>query len=254
MLWVPGGSFRMGSADFYPEERPVHRVTVDGYWIDVHPVTVAGFRRFVKATGHVTSAETAPDPADYPGADPELLVPGSLVFQPTSGPVALNDFRNWWAWVPGADWRHPEGPGSTLDGRQRHPVTHVAYADALAAALEQITAQPAALRQKMHFTSHHVKVACADPPAISNELPCLLGDLVCGLQKFIDLRYLGHSHELHIPAGAQSSDLTTAVLPRFRRKLIHVTRKRTAKVNQRVGRYPPRSIEGKAFPDHWAAA
>jgi formylglycine-generating enzyme required for sulfatase activity len=129
---IPAGSFRMGSADFYPEERPVHRVDVDGFWMDAHPVTVAEFRRFVKATGHVTLAEVAPDAADYPDADPALLVPGSLVFRRTEGPVPLDDFRHWWAWTPGADWRHPAGPGSTVDGRQRHPVTHVAYADALA--------------------------------------------------------------------------------------------------------------------------
>jgi sulfatase modifying factor 1 len=132
MVWLPGGSFRMGSADFYPEEQPVHDVGVDGFWMDEHPVTVAQFRRFVKATGHVTDAERAPDPADYPDADPALLVPGSLVFHRAAGPVALDDFRNWWAWVPGADWRHPEGPHSTVDGRQRHPVTHVTYADAIA--------------------------------------------------------------------------------------------------------------------------
>ena len=130
MTWVPEGTFAMGSEDFYPEERPVHRVSVDGFWMDEHPVTVAEFRRFVKATGHVTEAERAPDPADFPDADPELLVPGSLVFAPPAGPVPLDDFRNWWAWVPGADWRHPDGPGSTLDGRDRHPVTHVAAADA----------------------------------------------------------------------------------------------------------------------------
>jgi formylglycine-generating enzyme len=132
MVWVSGGDFLMGSDDFYPEERPVHRVNVDGFWMDEHPVTVAEFRRFVKATGHVTWAERAPDPDDYPDADPELLVPGSLVFQPTSGPVDLSDYRNWWTWAPGADWRHPEGPESTVHGRELHPVTHVAYDDALA--------------------------------------------------------------------------------------------------------------------------
>jgi formylglycine-generating enzyme required for sulfatase activity len=129
MTWVPEGTFAMGSEDFYPEERPVHRVSVDGFWMDEHPVTVAEFRRFVKATGHVTEAERGPDAADYPDADPELLVPGSLVFVAPAGPVPLDDFRNWWAWMPGADWRHPDGPGSTLDGRDRHPATHVAYAD-----------------------------------------------------------------------------------------------------------------------------
>jgi formylglycine-generating enzyme required for sulfatase activity len=131
MRWLPGGTFLMGSEDFYLEERPVREVAVDGFWIDEHPVTVGEFRRFVTATGHVTWAEIAPDPAAYPGADPELLVPGSLVFSSTTGPVPLDDYRNWWAWTPGADWRHPEGPGSTLDGRDRHPVTHVAHADAV---------------------------------------------------------------------------------------------------------------------------
>ena len=130
MVWIPGGDFLMGSSDFYPEERPVHRVAVDGFWMDEHPVTVAEFRRFVKATAHVTWAELAPDPRDYPDADQELMVPGSLVFHPTSGPVDLSDYRNWWSWIPGAEWRHPEGPESTLHGRERHPVTHVAYSDA----------------------------------------------------------------------------------------------------------------------------
>ncbi|MBB4664591.1 formylglycine-generating enzyme family protein [Conexibacter arvalis] len=132
MVWIPGGTFLMGSDDFYPEERPAHRVAVDGFWMDEHPVTVAAFRRFVKATGYRTVAEHAPDPADYPDADPALLVPGSLVFRQTDGPVPLDDLRRWWAWTPGADWRHPEGPGSTTHGRERHPVTHVAYEDAAA--------------------------------------------------------------------------------------------------------------------------
>jgi len=130
MAWVPDGEFQMGSNDFYPEERPVHEVGVDGFWMDEHPVTVAEFRRFVKATGYVTWAERAPDPADYPEADLEILVPGSLVFHRTSGPVDLDDYRNWWSWTPGAQWRYPEGPESTLHGRERHPVTHVSYADA----------------------------------------------------------------------------------------------------------------------------
>jgi formylglycine-generating enzyme len=129
MTWVPGGTFLMGDERFYPEERPVHRVTVDGFWMDEHPVTNAEFRRFVKATGYVTMAERPPDPADYPDADPALLVPGSLVFQRSSGPVDLRDYRNWWAYVPGACWRRPEGPGSSLDGRERHPVVHVAWRD-----------------------------------------------------------------------------------------------------------------------------
>ena len=132
MAWIPGGAFRMGSDQHYPEERPVHDVAVDGFWMDEHQVTVAEFRRFVKATGHVTVAERALDAADYPEADRELLVPGSLVFRRTRGPVDLDDYRNWWHWVPGAQWRHPEGPGSDLTGRDRHPVTHVAYEDATA--------------------------------------------------------------------------------------------------------------------------
>ncbi|HSS35247.1 MAG TPA: formylglycine-generating enzyme family protein, partial [Patescibacteria group bacterium] len=132
MAWIPGGSFRMGSDAFYAEERPVHTVSVDGFWMDDHQVTVAEFRRFVKATGHVTEAERAPGADEYPDADPALLVPGSLVFRPTRGPVDLTDYRNWWEWVPGADWRHPEGPGSSVDGRDRHPVVHVAWSDVTA--------------------------------------------------------------------------------------------------------------------------
>ena len=107
-------------------------MSVDGFWMDEHQVTVAEFRRFVKATGHVTVAERALDPADYPDALPELLVPGSLVFRRTAGPVDLDDYANWWHWVPGAQWRHPEGPGSTTSGRELHPITHVAYEDATA--------------------------------------------------------------------------------------------------------------------------
>jgi sulfatase modifying factor 1 len=132
MAWVPAGTFAMGSADFYPEEAPVREVSVDGFWIDEHPVTVAEFRRFVGDTGHITFAELAPAAADYPDADPELLVPGSLVFRPTGGPVDLRDYRNWWHWTPGAFWRRPEGPKSNVGGRERHPVVHISYADALA--------------------------------------------------------------------------------------------------------------------------
>jgi formylglycine-generating enzyme len=130
MAYVPGGTFVMGSKDFYPEERPVHRVAVDGFWMDRTPVTVAQFRRFVKATGYVTVAERPLDPADYPDADPALLVPGSLVFQPTRGPVDLRDVSNWWRYLPGARWDRPEGPGTDTYSRARHPVVHVAYEDA----------------------------------------------------------------------------------------------------------------------------
>lgn len=130
MTWVAPGSFLMGSGDFYPEEGPVRTVTCAGFWIDQHPVTVADFARFVRTTGYETSAERAPDPADYPGADPAVLVPGSLVFRKATGPVDLRDLHNWWEWVPGANWRRPEGPGSNIGGRERHPVVHIAYADA----------------------------------------------------------------------------------------------------------------------------
>jgi len=130
MALVPAGEFLMGAEDFYPEERPVHRVAIDPFRIDTAPVTVAEFRRFVKATGYVTAAERPLDPADYPGADPDLLVPGSLVFTPTRGPVDLRDVSNWWRYVPGARWDRPEGPGSDTYTRARHPVVHVAHEDA----------------------------------------------------------------------------------------------------------------------------
>jgi formylglycine-generating enzyme len=132
MVELPGGTFRMGSDRFYPEERPVREVTVRAFSIDRHAVTVAEFRRFVKATGHVTWAEQAPRAEDYPDADPEDLVPGSLVFRKTAGPVDPRDVRNWWSWTPSADWCHPEGAGSNVGGRELHPVTHVSHADAFA--------------------------------------------------------------------------------------------------------------------------
>jgi formylglycine-generating enzyme len=130
MVAIPGATFRMGSEDFYPEERPVRAVTVAGFWMDEHPVTAAEFRRFVRQTGYVTLAERPVDAADYPDADPALLVPGSLVFRKTSGPVPLDDVRSWWAYTPGASWRRPAGPGSTINGHDRHPVVQVAYEDA----------------------------------------------------------------------------------------------------------------------------
>ena len=123
MAWIPGGTFRMGSDGFYPEERPVHDVEVDGFWMDDHPVTVAEFRRFVKATGHVTLAEVPPDAAEYPDADPALLVPGSLVFHRTRGPVDLDDYSNWWSWVPGAAVAPSRGSGQH-PRRPRAPSHH----------------------------------------------------------------------------------------------------------------------------------
>jgi formylglycine-generating enzyme len=132
MEWIAGGTFTMGSDRHYPEEAPAHKVTVDGFWIDRWPVTNALFREFVDATGHVTLAEQVPNAADYPGAQPELLVPASAVFRKPAGRVDLRNQYNWWVYVPGADWRHPQGPDSALDGLDDHPVVHVAYADAAA--------------------------------------------------------------------------------------------------------------------------
>ncbi|KEF43330.1 MAG: gliding motility-associated lipoprotein GldK [Cyanobium sp. CACIAM 14] len=132
MVWIPGGCFSMGSDAHYPEEAPAHRVRVGGFWIDRAPVTNAQFLKFVKATGHVTLAEQTADPALYPGALPELLAPASIVFVPPPGPVGTGDHYRWWQYVKGADWRHPEGPGSSIRGREHHPVVHVAHRDAAA--------------------------------------------------------------------------------------------------------------------------
>ena len=120
----------MGSEEHYPEEAPIREVTVGAFWMDNHPVTNLEFLRFVKATGHETWAERAPDPTDYPGAKPDMLFAGSVVFQKSSGPVDLRDHHNWWRWTRGADWRHPHGPESSLAGRERHPVVHVSFGDA----------------------------------------------------------------------------------------------------------------------------
>lgn len=117
---VPGGIFSMGSDRHYPEERPVHSVRVGAFWIEPTAVTNHKFGAFVAATGYATVAERPLDPAQYPGADPAMLVPGSLVFRKTRGPVYTRDFRHWWRWTPGASWRRPEGPGSDLEGREDH--------------------------------------------------------------------------------------------------------------------------------------
>ncbi|HEX2402718.1 MAG TPA: SUMF1/EgtB/PvdO family nonheme iron enzyme, partial [Mycobacterium sp.] len=132
LVELPGGSFRMGSTQFYREEAPIHTATVAAFAVERHPVTNAQFAEFVADTGYVTVAEQPPDPALYPGAAPQDLVPGALVFRPTDGPVDLRDWRQWWAWVPGADWRHPFGPDSSVEDRLDHPVVQVAYPDAAA--------------------------------------------------------------------------------------------------------------------------
>lgn len=131
MIWLPGGTFRMGSNDHYPEEAPVHTVSVDPFWIDPIPVTNRQFAAFVAATGHRTTAEIAPRAEDYPGALPHLLRAGSLTFNQPRAPVPMGDAQVWWAWTIGANWRHPYGPKSSIAGMEDHPVVHVSYADAL---------------------------------------------------------------------------------------------------------------------------
>lgn len=132
MVWVPGGQFSMGGEPQFADAQPVHLVYVDGFWMDRTEVTNAEFQQFVEATGYTTVAERAPTAEEIPGASPEQLVAGSIVFQPPDEAVPLNDIRGWWGYVPGADWRHPEGPESHLEGRQDHPVVHVAWEDAAA--------------------------------------------------------------------------------------------------------------------------
>jgi sulfatase modifying factor 1 len=132
MVWLPGGYFRMGSDTHYAEEAPVHRVTVDAFWIDRAPVTNREFRKFVNATSYVTFAEIAPDPKDYPGALPNMLKAGSLVFNPPKHPIDISDWNQWWTFKFGANWKRPYGPRSSISGLNDHPVVHVAYTDALA--------------------------------------------------------------------------------------------------------------------------
>ena len=119
-----------GLRDGFTDSDPVHRVFVDGFWMDETEVTNDQFARFVAATGYRTVAEYAPKAEDFPGADPTLLVPGAAVFVRPEGPVTLEDPLQWWRYVPGAQWRHPEGPGSSIEGKGNRPVVHVAYADA----------------------------------------------------------------------------------------------------------------------------
>jgi len=142
MVWIAGGDFTMGSdSDLaWPEEKPAHRVRVRGFWMDEHEVTNAQFRKFVDATGYRTTAERAPTAEEVlknvpPGTPPprkEDLVPGSLVFHKTATAVDTQDYSQWWSWTPGASWKHPDGPGSTLEGREQHPVVHVSWDDAVA--------------------------------------------------------------------------------------------------------------------------
>jgi formylglycine-generating enzyme len=132
MRWIPGGTFRMGAEQTYPEEAPVHTVTIGGFWMDEYEVTNAQFAEFVDATGYQTISERPLDPADYPGADPSLLIPGSAVFLMPAGRASMNDIHSRWAYVPGASWCHPEGRDSTIAGREREPVVHVGLEDAKA--------------------------------------------------------------------------------------------------------------------------
>jgi formylglycine-generating enzyme required for sulfatase activity len=132
MVHIEGGVFSMGCDRSYPEEAPVRRVRVDSFRIDAAPVTNRQFAAFVAATGYRTTAEIAPDPRDYPGMDPALAIPASLVFESPAGPVDLRDISNWWRLCPGADWRHPAGPASAIEGLDDHPVVQVSHADAAA--------------------------------------------------------------------------------------------------------------------------
>nr|WP_092496777.1 formylglycine-generating enzyme family protein [Faunimonas pinastri] len=130
MVWIEGGAFRMGSDEHYPEEGPAHQVRVDGFWMDRTPVTNRQFADFVAATGYRTIAERQPDPALYPGAKPELLKAGSIVFTSPSRPVDLRFWGDWWGFVPGAFWGRPDGVNDLADDRMDHPVVHIAFADA----------------------------------------------------------------------------------------------------------------------------
>src|SRR5277367_4446762 len=131
MVWIAGGEFTMGTNDpqSQPNERPAHSVWVDGFWMDATDVTNAEFAKFVKATGYATVAERKPKAEDFPGAPPENLVAGSVVFAAPDHPVPLDNFLQWWTYIPGANWRHPLGPASNIVGKANYPVVHVAYED-----------------------------------------------------------------------------------------------------------------------------
>ena len=135
LVWIPTQTATLGSDQHYPEEGPVRDVTVEGFAIQTHPVTNAEYAQFIDATGYLTVAERPLNPADYPGAPAENLQPGSMVFRRTSGPVDLRDLSQWWIWTPGASWRRPVGPNSSIDNRADHPVVHIAYEDAEAYAI-----------------------------------------------------------------------------------------------------------------------
>ena len=130
MVWIPSATFTMGSDDHYAEERPAHRVSVDGFWMDRYPVTNERFARFVEATGHITFAEIPPDPVHYPGALPHMLYAGSLVFVRPEGPVDRRNIGNWWSFMRDANWRRPQGSSTSILNRERHPVVHVTFDDA----------------------------------------------------------------------------------------------------------------------------
>ena len=130
MIFIRGGSFMMGSDKFYPEEKPVHKVAVDGFWMDKYPVTNKAFSEFVAASNYVTVAERSLNPDDFPTVAEEDLAPGSMVFRKRKGPVDLEDYTNWWQWVKGARWKQPQGPDSSIIGLDDHPVVHIAYEDA----------------------------------------------------------------------------------------------------------------------------
>jgi formylglycine-generating enzyme len=133
MVWIPGGEFWMGSDEpDFGDARPWHRVYLDGFWMDKTELTNEQFAKFVKATGYVSIAEHTPRAEDYPGAPPENLVAGSVVFTPPNESVPLDNHFRWWKYVKGANWRHPGGPESELKGKEKHPVVHIAYDDALA--------------------------------------------------------------------------------------------------------------------------